>query len=39
MPYSFLHPDLHTAADLTKVRLEQKYNIRITNFENGLTLQ
>lgn len=35
MPYSFLHPDLHTAADLTKVRLEQKYNIRITNFENG----
>ena len=35
MPYSFLHPDLHMAADLTKVRLEQKYNIRIANFENG----
>lgn len=35
MPYSFLHPDLHSIANITKTRLEQKYNIRITDFEKG----
>jgi hypothetical protein len=33
--YNYLDPSLHSIANLAKVRFEQKFNIRITNFESG----
>jgi len=33
--YSFLDPNLHVIAELARTRLEQKFNIKITQFEKG----